>query len=100
MVWPSKSGRRSQGYLLGFTQTREESSPFVLLSVPLAWLPVMHRHIQEYEQAQEVATKAVEELRSWQEATTFSVDALQHDQDKVKKHLVKTQKEVQVNTAA
>ena len=52
--------------------------------------------MQEYEQTHEASSKAVEELRSRQEATSFSLDALQRDQDKVKRHLVKTQKEVQV----
>ena len=55
------------------------------------------RHLRAAEQAQQVASQQLEELKARQEASNSNMDAMQLDQAKIKKHVVKAQKEILVS---
>ena len=55
------------------------------------------RHLRAAEQAQQVASQQLEELKARQEASNSNMDAMQLDQAKIKTHVVKAQKEILVS---
>ena len=53
--------------------------------------------MQEFEESHQLAIKQMETLRVQQESCSFSVESLQRDQTKIKKHVHKAEKDIQVS---
>jgi len=73
------------------------------MSVPVAktisFVPPK-RHMQEFEQSHQIATKQMGNLESQKESHSQKIESLLREQGKMKKHMIKSQKEIQVRCHA